>query len=140
MLSFAAGIMLAATMFSLLMPAYHTALAMTRSPVTAASGVVVALGLGGAALWLVHTYLPHEHFCATLSGLLEPVGGIVGAGAVAGSSLLLPWALAFAAGAMLFVLSSEVIPETHRPGLEGGATAAFFVGFAAMIFVDFSLD
>jgi len=46
------------------------------------------------------------------------VGGIVGAGAVAFSDLMLPWALAFAAGAMLYVISSEVIPETHRPGFE----------------------
>jgi ZIP family zinc transporter len=72
--------------------------------------------------------------------LVEPVGGAIGAGAVALSSALLPWALGFAGGAMLFVISSEVIPETHRPGYERGATAALFTGFGAMFFLAATLS
>jgi ZIP family zinc transporter len=77
---------------------------------------------------------------AVVSGLVEPVGGAIGAAAVAFSATLLPWALGFAAGAMLFVISSEVIPETHRSGFERGATAALFTGFCLMVFLTAALS
>ncbi|MCZ7681813.1 MAG: hypothetical protein M5U28_24690 [Sandaracinaceae bacterium] len=49
---------------------------------------------------------------------------------------LLPWALTFAAGAMLFVISGEIIPETHRPGVEKPATFSLVVGFIVMMLLD----
>ena len=64
---------------------------------------------------------------------------MIGAGALALSGGLLPWALAFAAGAMLFIISSEVIPETHRHGVERGATTALFGGFVVMLYLDVAL-
>nr|PZN27545.1 MAG: ZIP family metal transporter [Pseudomonadota bacterium] len=72
---------------------------------------------------------------ALATGLVEPLGGLVGALAVSTSEALLPWGLAFAAGAMLFVVSGEVIPETHVEGRERRATFATIVGFIAMMAV-----
>jgi ZIP family zinc transporter len=51
----------------------------------------------------------------------------------------LPWGLGFAAGAMLYVISEEIIPETHRVGREGMATAMLFTGFLGMMYLDFTL-
>jgi ZIP family zinc transporter len=72
---------------------------------------------------------------ALLTGLVEPLGGLIGALAVGVSEALLPWGLAFAGGAMLFVVSGEVLPETHVPGRERSATFAVVAGFAAMMAV-----
>ncbi|QDO99775.1 ZIP family metal transporter [Ferrovibrio terrae] len=219
MLAFAAGIMLAATFFSLLLPALEQAETIMQSQSGAALGVIVALLVGALTMHLAHAIAPHEHFgmkgreganaarlarvwlfviaialhnfpeglavgigaasgdlssglgvtfgiglqnlpeglavavalrgegytrkaaflVAALTGALEPLGGIVGAGALAISGGLLPWALAFAAGAMLFIISSEVIPETHRHGVERGATTALFGGFVVMLYLDVAL-
>jgi zinc transporter, ZIP family len=73
---------------------------------------------------------------ALLTGLVEPSGGLVGFGAVALSSGLLPWALAFAAGAMLYVVSDEIIPESHRGAYAGSATWGTVVGFSGMMLLD----
>ncbi len=73
---------------------------------------------------------------ALITGLVEPIGGFVGAGAVSISSELLPWGLAFSAGAMLFVISGEIIPETHRKGISDRATFALVVGFIIMMLLD----
>ena len=73
---------------------------------------------------------------AALTGLVEPVGGLLGAGVVALSEPLLPWGLAFAAGAMLFVISHEIIPETHRNGHQNKATLGLAVGLVIMLFLD----
>lgn len=70
---------------------------------------------------------------AALTGLVEPLGGLVGALAMSLSAALLPWGLAFAAGAMLFVVSGEVIPETHVEGRERSSTFAIIAGFIAMM-------
>lgn len=219
MLAFAAGIMLAATFFSLLLPALDHAERTLQNQSNAALGVIVALLVGAVTMHLAHNLAPHEHFgmkgregagasrlarvwlfviaialhnfpeglavgigaasgdlssglgvtfgiglqnlpeglavavalrgegytrmaafmVAALTGALEPLGGIVGAGALAISGGLLPWALAFAAGAMLFIISSEVIPETHRHGVERGATSALFAGFVVMLYLDVAL-
>ncbi|WP_291007177.1 ZIP family metal transporter [Ferrovibrio sp.] len=218
MLAFAAGVMLAATFFSLLLPALDAAEADLGSRPAAAGAVIAALLLGAVLMHLGHSLVPHEHFqkgrenadsirlariwlfvaaiaihnfpeglavglanagespatglsvmlgiglqnmpeglavaialrgegysrtqsfgVAFMSGVVEPLGGVVGAGAILASTALLPWALAFAAGAMLFIISSEVIPETHRKGNERGATASLFVGFAVMLFLDVTL-
>jgi zinc transporter, ZIP family len=70
---------------------------------------------------------------ALATGLVEPVGGLFGALAVSVSETLLPWGLSFAAGAMLFVVSNEVIPETHAEGRERLSTFALILGFIAMM-------
>jgi len=67
------------------------------------------------------------------TGLIEPIGGLIGAATVSLSAALLPWGLAFAAGAMLFVISGEVLPETHVEGTERSATFAVVMGFIAMM-------
>ncbi|MFQ5419159.1 MAG: ZIP family metal transporter [Anaerolineae bacterium] len=73
---------------------------------------------------------------ATLSGMAEPIAGLVGVTAVQVARPLLPFGLAFAAGAMLFVVSDEIIPETHRRGYQGVATTGVVLGFALMMFLD----
>jgi ZIP family zinc transporter len=76
---------------------------------------------------------------ALLTGLVEPVGGLIGVGAVTLIEPLLPWTLAFAAGAMLFVISSEIIPETHRLGFKIEGTFGLMVGFMVMMVLDTTL-
>jgi ZIP family zinc transporter len=73
---------------------------------------------------------------ATATGLIEAAGGLAGVGIVAVSQPLLPWGLGFAAGAMLFVISNEIIPETHRSGHETAATAGLMIGVVVMTFLD----
>lgn len=98
-------------------------------------GLVVALSLvglkysAGYALWI-----------SLLTGLVEPIGGVIGAGVVSVAQFLLPWAMAFAAGAMLFVISDEIIPESHRQGLEQEGTIGVMVGFVIMMFLDIALS
>ena len=70
------------------------------------------------------------------SGMAEPIAGVVGALAVTLMRPLLPWGLAFAAGAMLYVVSDEIIPETHRRGYELEGTGGVIVGFLVMMFLD----
>lgn len=74
-----------------------------------------------------------------LTGLVEPVGGLLGAGVVAIAQPLLPWGMAFAAGAMLFVISDEIIPESHRQGHEHEGTIGVMVGFVVMMLLDIGL-
>ncbi|MVW77997.1 ZIP family metal transporter [Bordetella sp. 02P26C-1] len=74
-----------------------------------------------------------------LSGLVEPVGAIIGALVVGWSAELLPWGLGFAAGAMLFVISHEIIPESHRKGHEVWATGGLMIGFVLMMLLDTAL-
>jgi ZIP family zinc transporter len=218
MLGFAAGVMLAASFFSLILPGLEAAQGLGASEMVAV--LVVGLGvLGGAAcLWLVHRIVPHEHFIigpegphtervrriwlfviaitlhnfpeglavgvgfgggdtsngvalaigiglqnmpeglavalallalgyrrlyalgvAAATGLVEPVGGLLGVSAVTLAGSLLPFGLAFAAGAMIFVISDEIIPETHRKGLETQATAGLMVGLVVMMALDVAL-
>lgn len=73
---------------------------------------------------------------AMASGLIEPVGALLGAAVVTLSSSLLPWGMAFAAGAMLFVISHEIIPESHRQGHETFATTGLMLGFVLMMMLD----
>lgn len=205
LLGFAAGVMLAATAFSLLIPAIEY------------GGVWVALGgvvLGVLLLDLMDRFLPHEHFekglegpksklreiwlfviaitlhnfpeglavgvsfgtgnvsdgvtvataigiqnipegmavaisllgvgyprsraffYAFLTGLVEPLGGILGAGLVSIMHFFLPWGMAIAAGAMLFVISDEIIPETHHGKSARFSTYALIAGFGIMMLLD----
>lgn len=74
--------------------------------------------------------------CALLTGLVEVVGTLLGYFAVSISSVILPFALAFAGGTMLYVISDEMIPETHSHGSQRGATYALLVGFCIMLISD----
>ncbi|MEA5517732.1 ZIP family metal transporter [Limnoraphis robusta Tam1] len=217
MLGFGAGVMLAATSFSLVIPSLEAATLQTNSNTFSALIVVIGILLGGLFLWCSHQYFPHEHFIkgpegnyqnlkrtwlfviaiaihnfpeglavgvgfggeyvangialavgiglqnipegfvvaialltekysrwsafsvALLTGLVEPLGGLIGAGVVSISQAILPWAMAFAAGAMLFVISDEIIPESHSLGHEKEATIGVMVGFVIMMFLDFTL-
>jgi ZIP family zinc transporter len=211
LLGLSAGVMLAAALFSLLLPALDAARQVSTSAAGAPALVGLALLAGGAALWLADRVLPHQHFVksdrpatpvrakglrliivalalhnvpeglavgagyaggdalglatalgiglqnmpeglvvasamlvlghgwlaaagvATLTGIAEPLGALVGGALAGGSVLLLPVTLAFAAGAMLFVISHEMVPESHRSGNEGLATGGLLAGFAGML-------
>jgi len=110
------------------------------------AGIALAIGIGfqnmpeGLAVALP---LLRENYSrgrailfALLSGLVEPIGGLIGAGMVTVARPILPYALAFAAGAMLFVISDEIIPETHRRGYEREATFGIIMGFLVMMILD----
>lgn len=211
LLACAAGVMLAASFFSLLAPSIEVARAQSSSKSVAAFVVCAAVLAGALALTLAHRLVPHEHFgfgregpaglhvkriwlfvlaialhnlpegmavgvgfgggaatsgmslavgiglqnvpeglavAASLvsigygrtraflvslgTGVIEALGGALGAVAAGWTAELLPWALGFAAGAMLFVISGEIIPETHRGESKSGATYALLGGFLAM--------
>lgn len=215
MLGFSAGVMLAASSFSLIIPGIEEAHVQTGSSFYASLIMAAGILLGAAVLWLANSYLPHEHFIkgvegasvqqirriwlfvfaitlhnfpeglavgvgfgseniasaivlaigiglqnmpeglavalsllslgysrrysfviALLSGLVEPIGGIMGAGFVSLAKIFLPCGMAFAAGAMLYVISHEIIPETHRKGHEQAATWGLMLGFVVMMFLD----
>jgi ZIP family zinc transporter len=114
------------------------------------NGMSVALGIGiqnlpegfaVAAALLGEGYGRRTAFnVAALTGLVEPVGGVVGAATVAFASSILPVALAAAAGAMIFVISDEIIPETHRGRTRTGATFALMFGFVLMMGLDVGLS
>ena len=74
--------------------------------------------------------------CALITGLVEVVGTLIGYFAVHIATAILPFALAFAGGTMLYVISDEMIPETHAHGSERGATYALLVGFCVMLAMD----
>jgi zinc transporter, ZIP family len=220
LMGFGAGVMLAATAFSLVLPGVDAATVYTGNTLSAALLVGAGIGLGGLFLLACHRYVPHEHFIigpqsgadpermrriwlfvfaialhnfpeglavgvgfgtgdlaagvaltigiglqnmpeglvvavamlalgysrwtalgvALLTGLVQPVGGLVGATVVTLAEPLLPFGLAFAAGAMLFVISHEIIPESHRKGHEGHATLGVLAGFIVMMVLDVALD
>lgn len=219
LLSIAAGIMLAATFFSLLLPALEHAEALTHAKLPAVLLVSTGILLGAIGLWFLHQHLPHEHFIigkdnqmstkmrkiwlfvmaitlhnfpegmavgvafagsdtanaitlatgiglqnlpeglavaasllainysrrfafiiAALTGLVEPIGGLIGASLGIISVAMLPCMLGLAAGAMLFVISHEIIPETHRRGYEHLATFSLIGGFVLMMLLDATLS
>lgn len=74
--------------------------------------------------------------CAMITGLVEVVGTFLGYFAVSVASVILPFALAFAGGTMLYVISDEMIPETHSHGSQRGATYALLIGFCVMLVSD----
>ncbi|AKP92085.1 MULTISPECIES: ZIP family metal transporter [Achromobacter] len=218
MFGFGAGVMLAASAFSLVAPGIAAAESQGAGPWGAGLTVGAAILLGAAALLLMDRLLPHEHFIkgregieahrlrrawlfvfaitlhnlpeglaigvgyagndplrgtalatgiaiqdipeglvvavaliaagykrafavalGMLSGLVEPVGAVLGAVVVGWSAALLPWGLGFAAGAMLFVISHEIIPESHRKGHEVYATCGLMLGFVLMMLLDTAL-
>lgn len=94
-------------------------------------GLAVALSLAAVGYSRLFAFL-----VALLTGLIEPVGGFLGIGLISLSMELLPWGLGFAGGAMIWVVSSEIIPETHRDHQEGVTTFALMVGLAVMMSLD----
>lgn len=96
-------------------------------------GLAVALSLAAVGYSRLFSFL-----VAVLTGLVEPLGGFIGIGAISISSELLPWGLGFAGGAMIWVVSSEIIPETHRDHQEGTATYALMLGLAVMMVLDWT--
>lgn len=114
-----------------------------------AGGIPLAIGIGLQNIpegLVVAVSLVAERYAASyalgvslLTGLVEPIGGLIGAGVVAIAQPILPLAMAFAAGAMLFVISGEIIPESHRQGQEQEATIGVMVGFVVMMLLDIGL-
>ncbi len=113
------------------------------------NGLSIAMGIGlqnmpeglAVALALVREKydVKKAFLIALLTGLVEPIGGILGIGLVSIFKPILPFILAFAAGAMLFVISDEIIPETHSNGYERQATYGVIIGFIIMMILDVTL-
>ena len=94
-------------------------------------GMVIIAPMLAAGVSPTKTYL-----CAALTGVLEVVGTLIGYFAVTVANAILPFALAFAGGTMLYVISDEMIPETHAHGSERGATWSLLAGFCLMLATD----
>ena len=94
-------------------------------------GMVIISPMLSAGVSAKKTFL-----CAMITGLVEVVGTMIGYFAVSVAFAILPFALAFAGGTMLYVISDEMIPETHAHGSEPGATYALLVGFCVMLVTD----
>lgn len=94
-------------------------------------GLAVSMPLRGEGLsrWKSFWY-------GQLSGIVEPIAAVIGAAAVIIAQPVLPYALSFAAGAMIFVVIEELIPEAQRGGNTDLATMGGMVGFAAMMLLD----
>jgi len=111
-----------------------------------AAGFVIAAAIGlqnmpeglAVALPLVREGYSRQKslLYATLTGLVEPLGGLLGVALISIFQPFLPWGLSFAAGAMLFIVSDEIIPESHRKGFEREATFGLVVGFVIMMLLD----
>ena len=97
-------------------------------------GLAVALSLRAAGAKASSAVL-----IAAASGLLEPLGAIIGVTLTGGSIWSYPLGLGLAGGAMIFVVSHEVIPETHRNGHQTLATIGLMIGFALMMVLDTTL-
>ena len=97
-------------------------------------GMVIIAPMLAAGISKRRTFL-----AAAATGVVEVVGTLLGYLAVSVSTAILPFALAFAGGTMLYVISDEMIPETHAHGSERGATYALLLGFCVMLVVDFFL-
>jgi ZIP family zinc transporter len=112
----------------------------------AGNGISIAIGIGlqnipeglaVAVALLGEGYTRRKSFLiAAWSGMIEPVGGLLGVAAVTISQQLLPWGMAFAAGAMIYVIVHEIIPETHVGSYANEATAGLTVGLVLMLFLD----
>ena len=107
-----------------------TAIALQDIP----EGLAVALAMRAAGF-----SAPLAVLVAAGSGLLEPIGALLGVGLASGLAVAYPIGLGLAAGAMIFVVSHEVIPETHRNGHQTPATIGLMIGFALMMVLDTTL-
>jgi ZIP family zinc transporter len=114
-----------------------------------ANGVSLGIGIGlqnipeglavGVSLLAIGYSKPLAFAVASLTGLVEPVGGAIGAAAVWLAEPAIPVILGIAAGAMLFIISDEIIPETHRGEDKNLATFSLLAGVAVMLFLDVAL-
>ncbi len=82
----------------------------------------------------------YAYLAAVISGLVEPPLSLVGASTVVLAKSILPYAMGFAAGAMIFVISDEIIPESNRIGHEKISTYGLIVGFILMLYMDVALS
>ena len=78
-------------------------------------------------------------FWGQLSAVVEPIAAVIGAAAVIYMLPILPYALSFAAGAMIFIVVEEVIPESQRAGYVDQSTMGFILGFIVMMILDVAL-
>ena len=111
-----------------------------------ANGISLGIGIGlqnipeGLAVAISLLAIGYRQSTAfwvgSLTGLVEPVGGVIGAAAIWLAEPLMPIILGIAAGAMLFIISDEIIPETHRGGYENVATFSLLGGISLMVFLD----
>lgn len=112
-------------------------------------GAALAIGIGlqnipeglavAVPLLMVGYSRPQALLVATLSGLLEPIGALLGVSLASKFQMILPLGMAFAGGAMIFVVVDEVISETHRRGVGRLASGALMVGFVIMMTLDYML-
>ena len=89
-------------------------------------GPMLASGISGKRAFII----------SVVTGVVEVFGTLIGYFAVSLSAAILPFALAFAGGTMLYVISDEMIPETHAHGAETGATYSLLAGFCLMLVFD----
>jgi ZIP family zinc transporter len=94
-------------------------------------GIVVSLPLRREGMSRLKSF-----WYGQLSAIVEPVAGVIGAAAVIVAQPILPYALALAAGAMIFVVIEELVPESQRGGNADLATAGAMIGFAVMMVLD----
>jgi len=116
---------------------------------TVAGAIALALGIGiqnfpeavAVAMPLRRAGLSRakSFWYGQLSGIVEPLAGVLGAAAVLTSRNLLPYALAFAAGAMIFVVVEDIIPESQQDGNTHLSTLGVMLGFAIMMLLDVGL-
>ncbi|MCI0479706.1 ZIP family metal transporter, partial [Candidatus Uhrbacteria bacterium] len=119
----------------------------TGASVAAATALAIGIGLQnlpeGTAVAMPlrrEGMSPFRSFLAgQASGMVEPVAGVIGAAAVLAMRPILPYALAFAAGAMIFVVVEELIPEAQRKGDTDFPTVGVMLGFAIMMILDVAL-
>ncbi len=97
-------------------------------------GIVIIAPMLSVGVSVRNTFL-----CALATGLVEVVGTFLGYFAINVAEIILPFALSFAGGTMLYVISDEMIPETHAHGSQRGATYALLVGFCIMLVTDILL-
>ena len=98
-------------------------------------GLVVALSLVAQNYRVVYAL-----WISLLTGLVEPIGGLFGVGVVSVAQGILPWAMGFTAGAMLFVICDEILPESQKAGIERDGTIGTILGFVVMMFLDIALS
>ncbi len=120
------------------------------SGATIGGAVAVALGIGiqnfpegtAVAIPLRREGMSRKKsfFYGQLSGIVEPIAGVIGAFVVLSMLFILPYALAFAAGAMIFVVAEEIIPEATSEGNADLATVGVILGFAIMMLLDVALS
>jgi ZIP family zinc transporter len=110
------------------------------------AGIVLAIGIGiqnvveGLAVSISYFRSNNRLFdafmVASFTCVVEPIGGLIGISVVSMSRALIPYGLAFAAGAMLFVTAEELIPETHSRGNVRESTMGIMLGFVVMMILE----